>query len=44
MLVWSYVTLEEGLMPRTHFWDALLQHNVGRWRHFNIQALSIVAW
>ena len=44
MLVWSYVTLEEGLLSRTHLWDALMLHNVGRWHHFSIHALSIVAW
>ena len=44
MLMWSYVSLEEGLQPRTQLWGALLEHNVGRWRQFSIQSLSIVAW
>lgn len=44
MLVWSYTVLEEGLLPRTQLWEALLQHNSGRWRQYSIQTLSIVAW
>ena len=44
MLVWSYTVLEEGLQARTQLWEALLHHNSGRWQHFGIQTLSIVAW